>query len=65
MLLEIGDEQVVVDVTDLFTTDVPVLGVLPFEPEADTLEDVLETCEKCFDCKQLLQLLGLDGEVQR
>ena len=39
--------------------DVPVLGVLPFRPEADTMEDIVATCRECFDIDRLIGLLEL------
>ncbi len=38
---------------------VPVFGVVPFEPEADTLEDVARSCNECFDVEQFMKLAGL------
>jgi dethiobiotin synthetase len=42
---------------------VPVLGVVPFRPDADTLEEVTSSCSECFDLAQFLQLIGLNGIV--
>jgi dethiobiotin synthetase len=39
--------------------DIPVLGVVPFTPEADTLKDIVDTCRSCFDVDGLMQGLGL------
>jgi dethiobiotin synthetase len=40
--------------------DIPVLGVVPFTPEADTLKDVVDTCRTCFNMDGLLRGLHLD-----
>lgn len=40
---------------------VPVLGVVPFKPEFDTLEDVVETCGSCFDVDTFMARVGLAG----
>jgi dethiobiotin synthetase len=34
--------------------DVPVLGVIPFRAEADTLEEVVATCEECLHFKEFV-----------
>jgi len=38
---------------------VPVLGVVPFRPESDTLEDVVSTCGACFDMDTFMVRVGL------
>ena len=38
--------------------DVPVLGVIPFKPEAVDLEEVVSTCETCFDLEKLVVAVG-------
>lgn len=38
---------------------VPVLGVVPFRPESDTLEEVVNTCGQCFDLDTFLSRVGL------
>lgn len=38
---------------------VPVLGVVPFKPEADTLEEVVNTCSACFDMDAFMARVGL------
>lgn len=43
---------------------VPVLGVVPFKPEADTLEDVASSCSECFDLEQFLELAGIRNTAQ-
>lgn len=40
---------------------VPVLGVVPFRPEADHLDEVVDTCKQCFDMELFLDRLGLAG----
>jgi dethiobiotin synthetase len=37
--------------------DVPVLGVVPFEPEADSMAEVSRICGKCIDVDRLLGLI--------
>lgn len=39
--------------------NIPVLGVLPFRPEADSMEDIVSTCRDCFDLDKLIDALGL------
>ena len=39
--------------------NVPVLGVVPFRPESDTLEEVVNTCGECFDLDTFLTRVGL------
>jgi dethiobiotin synthase len=39
--------------------DVPVLGVVPFRYDADTLDQVTSTCRACFDLDRFLELAGL------
>jgi hypothetical protein len=34
--------------------DVPVLGVIPFRADADTMEDVVATCKECFHFKDFV-----------
>jgi dethiobiotin synthetase len=34
--------------------DVPVLGIIPFRADADTLEDVVATCKECFHLKDFV-----------
>lgn len=38
---------------------VPVLGVLPFRPEADSMEDIVATCRDCFDIDKLIASLEI------
>lgn len=37
----------------------PVLGMVPFRPESDTLEDVVDTCNSCFDMDAFMNRVGL------
>ena len=41
------------------TCDVPVFGRLPFQPEADNLDDVLNSCNSCIDFERLLDAFGV------
>jgi len=41
---------------------IPVLGVLPFRPEADSMEDIVATCRDCFDVDKLLAGLELSAQ---
>lgn len=38
---------------------VPVFGRLPFQPEADNLDDVLNSCNSCIDFEKLLDAFGV------
>lgn len=43
---------------------VKVLGVVPFEPTADTLEDVVDSCSQCFDVDAFMAAIGLTDTVE-
>lgn len=42
---------------------VPVLGTVPFRPEADHLDEIVDTCLKCFDLDLFLDRLGLKASA--
>ena len=42
----------------------PVLGMVPFRPESDTLEEVVSNCNSCFDLDLFLTRIGLQPTTQ-
>ena len=39
--------------------DVPVIGVIPFREDADTMDEVTSTCRECFDLDLVIEALEL------